>query len=145
MNILIFNRKAKFNYAIAETFEAGIILTGKEVKSLRDKRGKLEGAHCYISNNEIYILNFNIPSYQPKNVMGETAPDRTRKLLLKRKEINYLTGKLQEKGLSLVPISVYLKNNHIKLELGLGKGKSKIDKRETIKKRDMEREMKRRI
>ncbi|MBM3256628.1 MAG: SsrA-binding protein SmpB [Candidatus Moranbacteria bacterium] len=142
MSILIRNRKAQYDYLILEIYEAGIILTGKEVKSLRNKMGKLEGSYCYVSNDELYILNFNIPVYQPKNIMGEIAPDRTRKLLLKRKEINYLIGKLREKGFSLIPLRAYLKNNRIKLALGLAKGKSRLDKRETIKKRDIEREMK---
>lgn len=145
MNILINNRRAKFDYAILETFEAGIVLVGKEVKSLKKKQGKLDGAYAFISGTDIFILNFYIPPYQPKNTMGVVEPDRSRKLLLKRKEINYLTGKLKEKKLTLIPIKVYLKGGKIKLELGLAKGKSKLDKRETIKKREAEIEMRRRL
>ena len=145
MNILITNRRAKFDYQILETFEAGIALVGKEVKSLKRKQGKLEGSYAYISGMEIFLLNFYIPPYQPKNTMGTVEPDRSRKLLLKRKEINYLTGKLKEKKLTLVPLNIFLKGGKIKLELGLAKGKSKIDKRETIKKREAEIEIRRRF
>lgn len=145
MNTLINNRRAKFDYAILETFEAGMILVGKEVKSLKKKQGKLDGAYAYISGSEIFLLNFYIPPYQPKNTMGVVEPDRSRKLLLKRKEIDYLTGKLKEKKLTLIPLKVYLKGGKIKLELGLARGKTKIDKRETIKRREAEREIKRRF
>lgn len=145
MNILIVNRRVKFDYAIQETFEAGIILYGKEVKSLKKKQGKLEGAYAYIKGSEIYLLNLYIPPYQPKNPMGVVDPERSRKLLLKRKEIDYLTGKLNENKLTLVPLKVYLKNGKIKLEMGLAKGKTKYDKRESIKKREAEREMRRRL
>ena len=144
-NILIENRRARFDYQILENYEGGIMLTGKEVKSLKNKRGKLEGAYGFISNNEAYLVNMYISPYQPQNLMGETKPDRTRKLLLKRKEINYLIGKLNEKKLSLVPLRAYLKNNRIKIELGLARGKSKRDKRESIKKRETERETRREV
>lgn len=143
MTVLLDNRKAKFDYAIEEAFEAGIVLTGKEVKSLKNKRGRLEGAYGFVTGEEIFLLNLHIPPYQVKNTMGATDPDRTRKLLLRRKEINYLIGKLKEKKLTLVPLKVYLKNNKIKIELGLARGRSKIDKREMIKKREVEREMRR--
>jgi len=145
MKILISNRRAKFEYEIIDSFEAGIILVGKEVKSLKKKQGKLEGAYAYISGSEIFLLNFYIPPYQPKNPMGLVEPDRSRKLLLKRKEIDYLTGKLKEKRLTLIPLKLYLKGGKVKLELGLAKGKSKIDKRETIKKREAEREMRKNL
>lgn len=143
MKTLIQNRKAKFDYQILETFEAGVALLGKEVKSLKKGQGKLDGAYAYILDGELMLLNMYITPYQPKNTMGAVEPDRSRKLLLRKKEINYLIGKLKEKGLTLVPMKVYIKNGKIKLELGLGKGKSKIDKRETIKKREMEREVRR--
>lgn len=143
MKTLIQNRKAKFDYQILETFEAGVALLGKEVKSLKKGQGKLDGAYAYILDGELMLLNMYITPYQPKNTMGAVEPDRSRKLLLRKKEINYLVGKLKEKGLTLVPMKVYIKNGKIKLELGLGKGKSKIDKRETIKKREMEREVRR--
>jgi len=145
MKTLISNRRAKFDYAILETFEAGIILLGKEVKSLKSGRGKLEGAYAFISGNELMLLNMHISPYQPKNVMGTVEPDRSRKLLLHKKEISYLTGKLKEKKLTLIPLRVYLKKGKIKLELGLGKGKTKIDKRETIKKREADREMRKNL
>lgn len=141
MNVLISNRRAKFDYEIQETFDAGIVLVGKEVKSLKKKQGKLESAYAYVKGSEIYLLNFYIPPYQPKNTMGVVDPERSRKLLLKRKEIDYLTGKLNEKKFTLIPLKVYLKNGKIKLELGLAKGKTKYDKRESIKKRETEREL----
>lgn len=141
MKNLITNRRAKFDFAITETFEAGIMLVGKEVKSLKSKQGKLEGSYAFITGSEINLVNFYIPPYQPKNTMGLVEPNRTRKLLLTKKEIAYLTGKLKEKRYSLIPLRVYLKGGKIKLELGLGRGKSKIDKRETIKKREAEREI----
>lgn len=142
---LIINKRAKFDYEILESFEAGIVLTGKEVKSLKNKRGKLEGAYGHVQGGELFIINLYISPYQPKNVMGETTPDRTRKILLKKKEIKYLIGKIKERGLTLVPLKIYTKSNRIKIELGLGKGKSKADKRETIKRREARREVEREI
>lgn len=143
MKTLIHNRKARYDYEILETFEAGIALLGKEVKSLKKSQGKLDGAYAYIIEGELMLLNMYVSPYQPKNTMGAVEPDRTRKLLMRKKEINYLIGKLKEKRLTLVPIKVYLKNAKVKLELGLAKGKTKLDKRETIKKREMEREVRR--
>ncbi len=143
MKNLIENRKVGFDFDILDKFEAGIVLTGKEVKSLRNKRGKLEGSYGIITGNEIFILNLDIPVYQPRNSMGQVEPSRTRKLLLKRKEINYLIGKMNEKRLTLIPRKIYSKNNKIKVELILGKGRTKIDKRNVIKKRETEREMRR--
>ncbi len=138
---LLTNKRATFDYEIQERFTAGIVLVGKEVKSLKNKRGKLDGSYAYIQKEEIFILNFDIPEYQAKNTMGTVESGRTRKLLLKRKDINYLTGKLNEKGFSLVPLKVFTSKGKIKLELGLGKGKTKIDKRETIKKREARRDL----
>jgi len=141
MKTLIHNRRAKFDYTVLETFEAGIVLMGKEVKSLKGGQGKLEGAYAFVSGGEIMLLNMHIPPYQPKNTMGTVEPDRSRKLLLKKKEINYLIGKLKEKKLTLIPLRVYLNKGKIKLELGLAQGKTKLDKREAIKKREAEREI----
>jgi len=143
MKTLINNRRARFDYEVVETYEAGIILLGKEVKSLKKGQGKLEGAHAVVVGGEIILLNMYISPYQPKNTMGDAPPDRSRKLLLHKKEINRLIGKLKEKGLTLVPLRIYLKTGKIKLELGLAKGKTKLDKRETIKKREAKREMRR--
>jgi SsrA-binding protein len=145
MKTLIQNRRAKFDYEITETFESGIVLLGKEVKSIKNGQARLDGSYAFIGNGEMTILNMYISPYQPKNTMGAVEPDRSRKLLLRKKEINYLIGKLKEKRFALVPLKVYLKKGKIKLELGLGRGKTKIDKRETIKKREAKREMSRRF
>jgi len=141
--VLITNRRAKFDYSILETLEAGIVLAGKEVKSLKKGQGKLEGAYAFVFGGEIMLLNMHIPPYQPKNTMGMVETDRSRKLLLRKKEINYLIGKLKEKKFALIPLRVYLSKGKIKLELGLARGKTKIDKRETIKKREAERDVRR--
>jgi len=145
MKTLITNRRAKFDYQILETFEAGIVLWGKEVKSLKSGQGKLDGSYAYFTGGELVLLNMYVTPYQPKNTMGAVEPDRSRKLLLRKKELNYLTGKLKEKRFTLVPLRVYLNRGKVKLELGLGRGKTRLDKRETIKKREAEREMKRRL
>jgi len=145
MKTLISNRRAKFDYQILETFEAGIVLLGKEVKSLKNGQGRLDGSYAFFSEGELMLLNMYISPYQPKNTMGAVEPDRSRKLLLRKKELNYLIGKLKEKKFTLVPLKVYLNHGKIKLELAIAKGKTKLDKRETIKKREAEREMKRRI
>lgn len=143
MKTLINNRRAKFDYEILETFEVGIVLLGKEVKSLKSGQGKLDGSYAFILEGELMILNMYISPYQPKNTMGAVEPDRSRKLLVRKKEINYLIGKLKEKRFALIPLKVYTKKGKIKIELGLGRGKTKLDKRETIKKREAEREIKR--
>ena len=136
------NKKAYFDYEILERFEAGIVLKGKEVKSLKTHRTNLEGAFVVIKDGEAFIINWYIPPYQPANKTGEVNSERTRKLLLKKKEINYLLGKTKEKGLTLVPLKVYTTNTgKIKLEIGLAKGRKKKDKREIIKKRESEREI----
>lgn len=145
MKTLIQNRRAKFDYEILETYEAGIVLLGKEVKSLKNGQAKLDGSYAFISNGELMLLNMHITPYQPKNTMGLAEPDRSRKLLLHKKEIRYLIGKLKEKKFTLVPTKVYIKQGKIKLEIGLGRGKTEIDKRETIKKREADREMRRNI
>ena len=140
---LLTNKRAFFDYEILDTFKAGIFLKGKEVKSLKKKRGKLEGSYAHIQGGEIFLINFSIPVYQPKNTMGLVEPDRTRKILLKRREINSLIGKVKEKQLTLLPLKIFLEKGKIKIELGLGKGKRKIDKRESIKKRESDREIER--
>ncbi|OGI70398.1 SsrA-binding protein [Candidatus Nomurabacteria bacterium RIFCSPLOWO2_01_FULL_42_20] len=143
MSVLIENRKAKFEYEIMEKYEAGIGLLGFEVKSLRNKRGSLEGSFVKILGNEPYLINAHIPAYQPKNTPGSYDPYRSRKLLLTKKEIKELIGKEKTRGLTIVPISVYNKGRVIKVLIAVGRGKKKRDKREIIKKRDTEREIKR--
>lgn len=136
------NKKAHFDYEILEKFEAGLVLSGQEVKSVRTKQMKLSGSFVTIHNDEALLTNAHIPLYKHA-VDTSYDPSRTRKLLLKTKEIRYLRGKLQEKGLTIVPLCVYTKGRKIKLEIGIGRGKKKYDKRRTIKEREQGREMRR--
>ena len=138
------NKKAAFDYEILETFVAGIELLGHEAKSIKMGRFDLSGSHAVIRGNEAYLVGSTIHPFQVKNTPDNYDPMRTRKLLLTRKEINYLLGKLNE-GLTIVPIKSYNKRGFVKIELGLGRGKKKADKRETIKKREVEREIRRAI
>ena len=142
MKVLAENKKAYFNYEILEKFEAGISLIGQEVKSIKTRGVSLTGSYVVLKDNEVFWIGINIPPYQPKNAPKDYEPARTRKLLLKKSEIKYLIGKTRQKGLTLVPLMVYTKNGKIKLEFGIAKGKKKADKRELIKKRDVEREIK---
>jgi SsrA-binding protein len=137
------NRKARFNYEILEKYETGIELLGTEVKSIRDGQMSLEGAFVIIRGGEAFLINANIPPYQPKNSPKDYDPLRNRKLLLTKKGIAKLAGSERNKSLTIVPISVYNKNRKIKVEIALVKGKKKFDKRETIKKRDTDREIRR--
>ncbi len=137
------NRKARFDYEILEKYEAGIELLGVEVKSVRGGRMSLEGAFVIARGGEAYLINANIPPYQPKNAPKDYDPLRNRKILLTKKEIAELSGSEKNKSLTIVPISVYNKNRKIKVEIALVKGKKKHDKRETIKKRETDREMRR--
>jgi SsrA-binding protein len=137
------NRKARFDYEILEKFEAGIELLGTEVKSVRDGRMSLEGAFVIVRGGEAYIINSNIPPYQVANTPKDYDPIRNRKLLLTKKEITELAGNEKNKSLTIVPISVYNKNRKIKVEIALVKGKKKHDKRETTKKRETDREIRR--
>ncbi len=135
-SILITNPGVYYHYKILETFEAGIELKGFEVKALREGKGSLKGSYVTIKDNEVFLINFNIPPYQPKNTPKDYDENRPRKLLLKRKEISYLIGKSKEKGITIVPIKIYSKGNLIKVEIGLAKGLKKYEKREKIKERE---------
>ncbi len=137
------NRKVRFDYEILEKFEAGIELLGEEVKSVRGGRMSLEGAFVLVRGRECFLINSNIPPYQVKNAAKDYDPIRNRKLLLTKKEIAELAGSEKNKALTIVPISVYNKGRKIKVEIALVKGKKKFDKRESIKKRDTEREVRR--
>ena len=134
------NKKIYFDYEILETFDAGLVLLGQEVKSIKTKHISLKGAYVVPKNNEFFLIGATVPPYQPKNAPKDYDPERTRKLLLKKPEINYLIGKSKQKGLTLVPLRVYTTSGKIKLEFGIAKGKKKFDKREAIKKRDFKRE-----
>ena len=134
------NKKAFFNYEILEKFEAGLKLLGSEVRSIKTNNYSLEGAYVSIREGEAWLINAFIAPYQPKNMSVAYNPDRPRKLLLTQKELQYLQGKGQEKGLTIVPLKVYNKRGQIKLEIALAKGKHRSDKREVLKKRAVERD-----
>lgn len=136
------NRRARFDYEISEKFDAGIELLGFEVKSAKAGRMQIAGSYVLIRDGQAQLLNSQIPPYQPKNTPAEYDPGRTRHLLLHKKEIAELTGRLREK-FSLIPLRVYLKNGFVKIELGLGKPRKKSDKRDLLKKRTAEREIQR--
>ncbi|UZE93433.1 MAG: SsrA-binding protein SmpB [Candidatus Nealsonbacteria bacterium] len=137
------NKKAYFNYEILERFRAGISLIGQEVKSIKSGRISLQGTYVVLKDEEVFLIGANIPPYQPKNAPKDYNPERTRKLLLKKSEIKYLIGKTKQKGLTIVPLRVYSIRGKIKLEIAIAKGKKKFDKRELIKKREVEREIRR--
>ena len=139
------NRKARFNYEILEKYETGIELLGVEVKSIRSGRMSLEGAFVVVRGGEVFLINSNIPPYQPNNTSKDYDPLRNKKLLLTKKEIATLAGSEKNKSLTIVPISVYNKGRKIKVEIALVKGKKKHDKRENIKKRETNREINRAI
>lgn len=139
------NKRARFDYDILETHEAGIELRGFEVKAIKSGRVSIAGSYAIIRDNQPWLINADIPPYQPLNTPADYDSKRTRRLLLKKSEIKALIGRVQEKGLTLIPLMVYSKNRTIKLEIGLGKSRKKADKRELLKKRAMEREIDRRI
>lgn len=143
MNIYVENRKATFDYEILEKYEAGLVLIGQEVKSIKTGHINLTGSYVVFRDSEPYLIAAKIPPYQPKNAPADYNPEQSRKLLLNKKEIHYLLGKVSEQGFSLIPLKVYEKNGRIKLEFALAKGKKKFDKKEKIKKRDIERNIRR--
>ncbi|ADR18289.1 SsrA-binding protein SmpB [Calditerrivibrio nitroreducens] len=142
MKVLTQNRKAYHDYEILETYEVGIVLQGTEVKSCKNGQVNLKDSHIRIVNGEAFLLNAHISPYEQGNYTNH-EPTRTRKLLLHKREINKLAGKVQEKGLTLVPLKMYLKKNRVKLEIALAKGKKTHDKRDEIKKKDLEKEFSR--
>ena len=137
------NRKIYFNYEILEKYEAGIELYGSEVKAVRSGKMSLEGAFVIVRGGECFLINANTPPYQPNNTPKEYDPLRNKKLLLTKKEIRVLSDSGNNKSLTIVPISVYNKGRKIKISIALAKGKKKFDKRETIKKRDNDRDVRR--
>lgn len=138
------NRKARHDYAILQTYEAGIVLTGTEVKSLRNGKANLVDSYASLKKGEVWLVGAHISEYTQGNINNH-EPTRTRKLLLNRSEIRRLIGKVNEKGLTLIPLRLYFKNGRVKVELALAKGKKVYDKRESIAKRDFEREQRRKI
>jgi SsrA-binding protein len=144
MPVLVKNKKAFFDYHILEKMEAGIVLLGKEVKSVRQGKASLVGSYVSVDDNECFLVNSHISPYQPNNTPQDYDPRRKRKLLLSRKQIDYLSGKKKERGVSVIPLSVYTKKRLIKLEIGVGRGKKKYDKREALKRKTIDRDLRRR-
>ena len=143
MTTLAFNKRANFDYAISEKYEAGLVLSGQEVKSVKGGHISLKESFVTIKGNELYLTNANIPPYKHAGDIKNYDPTRPRKLLLRKSEIKRLIGKARTEGLTLVPIRVYTKKRLLKLEFGIGKGKKKFDKREDIAKQEAERKIKR--
>ena len=136
----IVNRQARYNYQIFDTFEAGIVLTGTEIKSIRNGKANIKDSYATIRNGEVFLLNMHISAYDEGNRFNHNET-RTRKLLLHKKEILKLNDKIRLDGFTLIPLKLYFKKNIAKIELGLAKGKKDYDKRETIKERDIKREL----
>lgn len=141
IKIISDNRQARFLYEILETYEAGIELLGTEVKSIRAGKVNLRDGYALIRNGEVWLINVHISPYEASGQYFNHDPRRTRKLLLHRKEISKLIGQVEQKGLTLVPLKMYFKGSLVKVSLGLGRGKKLHDKRETLKRRQDEREM----
>ncbi|HOZ55691.1 MAG: SsrA-binding protein [Parcubacteria group bacterium ADurb.Bin316] len=146
MSALAVNKRANFDYEITDKHEAGIVLFGHEAKSIKTGHISLKGAFVTVKNTtknlpELYLINAHIPLYAKASTVKSYDPTRPRKLLLHKNEINKLIGKKQEQGLTLVPIKIYSKHSLIKLEFGVGRGKKKFDKREVIKKREVDKQI----
>lgn len=141
---IIRNKKARFEYEILDTYEAGVVLRGTEVKSIRLKKVNIQESYARIKDGEVFIVGMNVSTYEMGNRFNH-EPLRERKLLLHKHEIRKLIGKLNEKGYTLVPLRMYIKNGKVKIELGLGKGKAVYDKKKTIQERDMKRDLQRDI
>lgn len=139
------NRKARFDYDILESLTAGIELLGHEVKSVKAGKMSLVGSFVGIRGGEAFLIGADIPPYQPKNIFGEYDSKRPRKLLLTKGELEKLSRSEETKGLTIVPLSVYNKGRFLKVDIGIARGKKKFDKREAIKKRDVERDLKREL
>jgi len=140
---LVQHKKARLDYEIIEEYEAGIELLGLEVKSLRAGQAKLEGSHVVVRGGEAYVVGMVISPYQPANTPTEYDPNRTRKLLLTKKEIADIASQEGQKGLTVVPLSVYNKNGKLKMRIAVARGRKKYDKRAVLKKRDTERDIRR--
>ena len=138
------NRKARHEYAILQTFEAGIVLVGTEVKALRQGKANLVDSYANLKDGEVWLYGAHISVYEQGNINNH-EPTRTRKLLLNKSEIKKLIGKVKEKGLTLIPLRLYFRNGKVKVELALAKGKKVYDKRESIAKRDQQRDQERNI
>lgn len=144
INEIIKNKKAFFEYEILERFEAGIALKGTEIKSIRMHNVNIVDSYATFKAMELYIINLNISTYNFGNINNH-EPMRSRKLLMHKKELKKLYGKVREQGLTLIPLSIYFSGNKVKVELGLGRGKKKYDKRQSIKEKTLDREAERYI
>lgn len=142
IKVITTNRKANFEYEIINKYEAGIVITGTEVKSLREGKVNLQESYGRIIKDEVWIVNSHINEYKYGNINNH-EPTRMRKLLLNKREIRKIKQQLQEKGLTLVPLKIYFKGSLVKVEIGIARGKKLYDKRESIKKRDIERNLSR--
>jgi SsrA-binding protein len=142
VKIIASNRRARFDYQILETFEAGLVLEGSEIKSIRAGDVQLKDSFAHVRDGEVFLVGSYVGPYAFSRAGGH-EPERTRKLLLQRRQIGRIASDLAEKGLTLVPLRIYLKEGKAKIELGLARGKRTIDKRDTIRQRDMDREMQR--
>jgi SsrA-binding protein len=140
IRVVASNRRARRNYSVVDTVEAGLVLVGSEVKSMRDGKMDLKDSYAHIDNGQAYLSGSYIGPYEFARDGGH-APERERKLLLHRREIDRIAGQLAEKGLTLVPLQVYFKNGKAKVELGLAKGRSTVDKRQALKEREHDREI----
>ena len=145
MNIFAQNKKAAFDYQILEKYEAGLVLQGQEVKSIKTGHMNLSGSYVVIRDGIPTLIGSKIPPYQPKNSPKDYNPEQTRRLLLNQKEIDYLAGKAKTHGFALIPLKVYEQHGRIKLEFALAKGAKKFDKREKLKERDIERQTRREL
>ena len=143
MKPLISHRRAKFDFEILDIYEAGIVLSGSEAKSVRGGKAKLEGAHVIIRGGEAFLVGATIAPYQPKNMPADYDPEQARKLLLSKKELAELEQADSKKGLTIVPLSLYNKSRNIKLQIAVARGKKKADKRQSIKERETKRSIER--
>ena len=141
MSIVVRNKKASYDYEFIETFTAGIKLIGSEVKSIKSNKVSISEGYCYIKSGEVFIKGMNITEYKESGTHTNHEPTRVRKLLLNKSEIIKLDTLIQTKGLAIIPVSVILKNGLVKVEIALARGKKLRDKRESIKKKDLEREL----
>lgn len=145
MSALSSNKKAHFDYKIIDTFEAGLVLSGQEVKAVRAGTARLTGSFVTFHGDIPLLTNVFIPPYKHASHLEKYVPDASRRILLKKREIDYLRGKLQQKGLTIVPLSLYTKGRLLKVEIGLAEGKKLFDKRQTIKEREGKREISRKL
>lgn len=138
------NKRANYDYEIEETYEAGIVLTGTEIKSIRDGKAQLKDSYAIVKNGEVFILNMHISPYDKGNIFNHEET-RTRKLLLNKKEIYKIRDSIDREGYTLIPVKLYFKGNRAKILLGIARGKKNYDKRESLKKKDMQREIEKQL